>query len=307
MFIELWQGLRDLMHDNATDQSASDAKRFINWTLKDLSNVYEWEFLRGTLQVTATGGSGLYDLNVIQQLSATAQALYFQIDASADAGSVVTVYGKQVPGSNANVIMTNDAVTMAAGATASGGTTFSHIDHIVKATTSGSVYVTTSASGGDVVAILGANDTYLSNDIQRITKVIDQTASSDVIRYDYNTYQKGNPNDSSLGSIEAYDIDFDQKLRLMNISGTPSILILYQRFPKYLMYDQDRTEFPYQFYNQIIDACYQGYGLRYQDESDAWNGKVRYKELLNQIVSEWLMGRDKKQARVIPSWYKQSI
>lgn len=305
MFIELWQGVRDLMHDNNTDTAVANAKRFVNWTLQDLGNRYDWEFLKGTLQLTASAGSGLYVIDPIAQITATGTTLYVYSDATADGGSTVKLLGKQIPGSNADVIQSCDVVTIIGTATATGGVGFSHLDSIQRATGSGTVYVVTSAGG--VVASLGASTTYLANDIKQIDKVVDQTNNKIITRYDYSDYQKGNPNDTNLTSDEAYDIDFNGQIRLMNVASGLSVLILYQRSPRYLINDIDRTEFPRFLYQKIINASWNGYGKRYQDEQDGTVGESIYTQLLDDIVSDYKMLGEKKGKRILPNWIRRTL
>ncbi len=77
MYIELWQGLQDLMHENAGTNEIARAKRFINNTIQDFGNAYDWEFLRGQTCITATA-NGLYTVQPINQLDASSY-VYLQI------------------------------------------------------------------------------------------------------------------------------------------------------------------------------------------------------------------------------------
>lgn len=309
MFIELWQGLRDLMHENSgtdsTDVGIVKPKLFINWAINDLACLYDWPFLRGEIQMTATAGSGLYVINPISQLTATAQTLYIYSNATADGGGSVIVKGKQIPGSNANYINVTDTVTLIATATATGGVTFSHIDSITRAVGSGTITVVTSTGGS--VATIPSSTEYVSNDISKINAVVNQTDKVSIFEYNYSTYQKGNPNGSNLGTDAAYDMDYSGKIRFMNITSGDSVLILYQRTPKYLMDDRDRTEFPNKFYSKIINAAYEGYGLRYEDEGDALQGKMRYQSLLKEIVQDYLIGSNQQTRRILPKQFKRVL
>ena len=280
-------------------------KRFINWTLKDLANEYDWEFLRGEINLTATGGSGVYNLEAILQLSATAETLYAQSDATADGGDILEVFGKSIPGSDADLIYQRDLMTLVATATATGGVSFSHIDGIRRVAGDGTILVTNSE--GTVLATLTSTDTYLANDVNKINKVISNSNDKQIKPYDYSTYQKGNPDNSDLGDDGAYDIDYLGQLRLMNVTANDIFRIVYQREPKYLFNDQDRTEFKTSLYPQIIEACYFGYVARYEDESDGTTLKAAYKTKLGQIIDAWLKGKDQRTSRVMPSWQKRRI
>lgn len=304
LFIELWAGLRDLMGDNNTAGDINDAKRFINWTMADLANEYDWEFLRGEQSITATAGSSVYDLSQINQLTATSETLYVFSDASADDGSVVTIYGKQIAASS-TLNISSDPITIIGTATATGGIAYSHIDSIRKNTTNGSVTVVTSTGGA--VATLTANETYISNDLNKINFVVDTTNDKRIIPYDRSTYERGNPDGSNLGSYSGYDIDHEGKLRLFNVDANTILNVIYQRIPRWLINDSDRSEFPRIFDSKIINAAYEGYGLRYRDQQDAQIGKQRYKALLQDIVESWVSGKDTPRQYVMPSWYKRRI
>lgn len=306
LFIELWIGLRDLLGDNETAQDANDSKRFINWTLRDLSNRYDWEFLRGQKGLTATAGAGLYDLTNIAQISATAQSIFIQTDASADDGSIVTIFGKQIAASSA-LNVSSDPVTLVATATASGAIQYSHLDSIRKAASTGTIIVTSSASGGDIIATLGPTDTYLSNDINKINIITDTSNLKRVHPYDEATFEQGNPDGSNLGNFSAYDINHEGQLQLFNVEASVLLKIFYQRVPRWLIKDQDRSEFPYIMTSKIINASYEGYGLRYRDQEDAQLGKQRYLGLLDDIVSDWKVGKDKPVARVMPIQYRRRL
>ena len=307
LFIELWQGLNKSMGDNNNANDATEAKRFINYTLRDLSNRYDWEFLRGTKALTASAGSGIYDLNAIAQISATDQSIYVQSSVgSADAGAIVSVFGKQIAASS-ELNISSDAITIADGVTASGSIQYSHIDSFRKAASTGDITVTTALSGGDTIAIMSASETYIANDIRKINFINDDSNVKRVHPYDVNTYEKGNPNGSNLGNFSGYDLTHESKLNLFNVDAGVALSIFYQRTPRYLINDQDRGEFPEEFAPKIIDACYQGYGLRFRDQADAQIGMQRYESLLDAMVADWKIGKDAPQGRIIPAWFKRRL
>ena len=304
LFIEMWSGLRDLLGDNNTATDINDAKRFINWTIRDLAQQYDWEFLRGNKSLTATAGSGVYDLSNLAQISATAETIYAQTDATADDGLVVTIFGKQIAADSV-LNISSDPITIVATATASGGIVYSHIDSIRKAASTGNITVTTSAGG--VIATLTDSDTYVSNDINKINYITDDSNQKRVNPYDESTYELGNPNGSNLGNFSAYDLDHEGKLRLFNVDANVALAIIYQRIPRWLIKDQDRSEFPDVFTSKIVNASYEGYGLRYRDQADANFGKQRYLDLLRDIVSDWVTAKDKPVNRIMPAWYKRRL
>jgi hypothetical protein len=306
LFIEMWSGLRDLMGDNNTATDINDAKRFINWTVRDLAQQYDWEFLRGNKSLTASAGSGVYDLSNIAQISATAQSIYVQTDATADDGMTVTIFGKQI-GASSQLNISSDPITVVGTATASGGIQYSHIDSIRKAASTGTITVTTALTGGDTIATLSASDTFIANDINKINYITDDSNQKRVHSYDESTYELGNPNGSNLGNYSAYDITHEGQLQLFNVDANVALSIFYQRNPRWLIKDQDRSEFPEIFISKLVNAAYEGYGLRYRDQSDANFGKQRYIELLKDIVADWKNGKDKPVNRVMPGWYKRRL
>ena len=258
------------------------------------------------MDITASGGSTLYSLNPIHQLTATAETLRVSAELTADGGTFLTINGKQIPGANARINEITDIITVIGSATATGGTTFSHISNLQRASGSGDFFVYTSTGG--LIATLGEGETYLSNDVRKINRIVDRSNDRDVQRYDYNNYQKGNPNDSNLGSYAYYDLDYDSQLRLLNVQNTTDVFrVLFQRQHKLLINDKDRSEFPEDLYPAIVEAAYEGWGLRYQDEQDGVLGKQLYDSLREKIVRKWLSGRERKPPRVIPAWYKRRI
>lgn len=304
LFIELWAGLRDRLGDNNTPVDINDSKRFINWTMRDLSQKYDWEFLRGTKLLTASAGSSVYDLSDIIQLEGSANTIYIQSDATADGGSIVTMYGKQIAASS-TLNISSDPITIIGSATATGGITYSHLDSIRKAVSTGTITVTNSSS--EVIATLSPTETYLSNDINKINFITDTSNLKQVRPYDESTYERGNPNGSNLGNFSAYDMDHEGKLRLFNVDTNVALSIIYQRIPRWLINDYDRSEFSEVYNARIINACYEGYGLSYRDQASQEAGKARYDTLLGEIVSDWKIGKDQPVSRVMPTWYKRRL
>jgi hypothetical protein len=304
MFIELWNGVRNLSHDNNQETARENAKAFVNWTLRDLANEYDWGCLRGTLQVTATADDMLLDLTQIHQLTASANTLYIYSDATADGGLVIQAFGKRVNTDN-TFDVTSDSVTLIATATATGGVSFSHIDHFRKATTSGSVYIV--SAGGDLIATLGPTDTYVSNDVSKINSISDISNTRRVDFIDYATQRKADPGLTYNAQYSGYDIGHENAIQLLNCPSGTVLLISYQRLPRNLVLDHDRTEFPPSLWPGIIDTAYIGWALRFQDEADGTQGKAAYKTKLREIASSFITGKDKKSARVMPSWYKRGL
>lgn len=280
------------------------AKKFINYSIRDIAGAYDWEFLRGSCTASVSA-DGVYDLNRFTQLEASS-VIRAICSAAGDNGADILIAGKYISNptvaSASDVEITYSTIDASAAASTSATQGYTHIDYITKPVTIASVFVT-SASG--LLVTLGGSETYVANDIRKINSITDGTYV--VWNFDWNNQVKANPNSASSGSVAGYDIDYRNKLRAFNVGSTRSLTVYYQRLPKYLIHDQDRTEFPYEFYPDIVQYAYYQYALRYQDEQDAWNGKQAAPFLLDNIIKKWTLGKDKKNIRVMPSWFRRRI
>lgn len=304
MFIQLWRGLIELSHDNDTDVDIARAKRFINYSISDISNNYDWEFLRGSTSITATA-AGVYDVSPIRQLSAQS-TVYVQLNSFADFNPNITIGGMYIDGDE----FTSTAYTVeaSAGATASAAGDLDHIDFISKPITNDSVFITT--SGGNIIATLNATDTYLSNDVKKINSVICENDPSRTDFFDWNSQLKNNPSQTNNG-VSGYDIDYNSQIRVYSLPASSTVFsIYYQRKPKTLVANNDRSEFPLAFYADIIDYAYKVYAKRYSDEADAVPDTMMI-ELKNMLIAEiwrkWNAGKDTRSIRVMPAWIKRSV
>lgn len=309
MYIQLYDDLRNLMNDNNSSQARLNAKNFINYSLKDIANEYDWEFLRGSTTFTPTA-NGVYDLNPITQLTGLSATIYGIAEVSADDGKIVNIFGKYINSTTSAYSSYMSAITVSAALTASASQTFSTIDAFTKPATSGAVYITT--GGGNLICTLSADDTYVSNDIRKISAIVDTARDKNVTRYDYNTFVKGSPDESVDSDVLAWDVDYGSKVRVFNLSTSVShtYKVLYQRKNKLLVNDWDRPEFPEYFYPDIIQYAWEAYGKRYQDEADAVNGTQLYmlkKEMINEIIRKWTSGGDRVSQRVLPRGLKRKL
>lgn len=304
MFIELWQGLRDLYHDNKQTESENNAKRFINWAIRDLANEYDWEFLRATTSLTPSA-DGEYNLNPITQLSSLSANIYAIAALSADNGVSVYMGGKKLSeavSSNPTLTIDSDTFTISAGVSAS-ASGYSQLDWFYKQATNGAVYIT---NGTAVIATLGASDTYVSNNIRRISQIVDPTGNNCLYYIDYATELKGNPSSSAISAYTGYDFNGAGNIRIFNAQNV-ALTILYQKLPKYLINNYDRTEFPYEMYQDIIDFAYRVYGKRFQDEADAIQdmGVSALKHMLaGEIIRKW---SPQKKQRVVPRGLRRAV
>lgn len=309
MYIQLYDDLRNLMNDNNSAQARLNAKNFINYALKDIANEYDWEFLRGSTTFTPTA-NGVYNINPITQLTGLSATLYGIAELSADNGSVVNIFGKYINSTTSAYSSYMATASVSAAVTASASQSYSTIDAFTKVATSGAVYITT--GGGNIIATLGATDTYVSNDIRKISAIVDIARDKVVTRYDYNTFVKGSPDESVDSDNLAWDIDYGTNIRVFNLttSQTHTYKVFYQRKNKLLVNDWDRPEFPEYFYPDIVMYAFEVYGKRYQDEADAVNGSQLYmlkKEMINEIIRKWTSGGDRVSQRILPRGYRAKL
>lgn len=309
MYIQLYDDLRKMMNDNESTMARQNAQNFINYSLRDIANEYDWEFLRASATFSPTA-NGLYDLNPITQLTGLSATIYAIASSTSDDGKLVNVFGKYINTTTSAYSSVLSAITVSASLTASAAQTFSTIDAFTKVATSSSIIIT--SGGGNIICTLGANDTYISNDIRKISTVVDTLRDKQVIRYDYNKFVKGSPDESVDSDTLAWDLDYGSKIRVFNLNTSVShtYKVLYQRLNKALVNDWDRPEFPEAFYPDIIMYAWEVYGKRYQDESDAVNGSQLYllkKELINEIIRKWVSGGDRPVQRILPFGYKSKL
>lgn len=300
MFIELWKGLLDYYHDNNRATDIANAKLFINWSITDIANGFDWPFLRGNMSLDVSA-DGVYVVDKFQQLSASANVYAIAFD-SLDNGVIVQCHGKYVSGNTFYPVV--DSLNCSAAVTASGSNYLNYIDYFTKPITNGSVIIT--VGSGNILLILGANETCISNDVKKITSIIDPVNNKDATNLDYNTQSLGNPNASTSGSRGGYDIDYLNRVRFFNINSPRTYTINYQRNPKYLSENTDITEFPRWFYQDIIDYAHKVYGLRFQDEQDAWNG-IQLKPVLLQEIIRKHANITTTSPDCIPAWFKRRV
>jgi len=307
LFINLWSGLRDLYQDNKTPASQANAQRFINWAIRDIGNEYDWEFLRNSRTVTPSSDQE-YSLNPITQLSGLSATIYAIADNAADDGVVVSMFGSKInEGVSSNPTITYDdtTFTVSAGVSAS-SIGWSDIQYFYKPVTTGSIYFT---NGTTVIATLSATDTYVANDFRKINKVVEAANSQPLEPIDWSTQLEGNPSGTSQSDLRGYDFVGNGKIRFFNVSGNP-YTVIYQRRPKWLVNNYDRTEFPEDFHQDIVQYAYRIYGKQYQDEAtqtpDQQIDDLK-KILIGNIIRKWTNGGDNKPKRILPRGYARAV
>jgi hypothetical protein len=302
MFINLWTGLRDLYHDNKTTASRENAKRFINWSIQDIANEYDWEFLRGDTTLSPSANIQ-YDLSNITRITNVSANIYAIADASADDGVIVTVHGSIVNNALDTITFINQDYSVSAGVSASGGV-FSDIDYISKPVTTGTVYIT---DGTNIICTLSDTDTYVANDIRKINKIVNPANNEQVFPIDWSTQLEGNPTSTAVD--KGYDFVGDNKIRFFGATGS-QYSIIFQRKPRWLIHNNDRTEFPVELHQDIIQYAYRIYGKQYQDEAtqigDTMIDDLK-KMLIGNIIRKWSGSADNKAPRILPRGYKRAV
>jgi len=301
LFIHLWSGLRDIYHDNNTDTSMENAKRFINWSIRDIGNEYDWEFLRGTVTGTPTA-DGEYNLSRITQPTGVSAAIYVIPQLSADDGTIVQMYGSRVMDSLNTVEHGMDNITISADLSASSYA--SDIQYLSKPITTGDVYF---SDGTRIIATMMSDETYISNNIRKINKVIDATNNTKVEPIDWSTQAEGNPSGATI--YQGYDFVGSSRIRFFGVSGNPYRLI-YQAKPKWLVLNTDRTEFPEELYQDIVQYSYRVYGKQFQDEAtqvpDQQIDDLK-KMLIGNIIRKWTNSGDRKGIRIMPRGITRAV
>jgi hypothetical protein len=300
MYIQLWTGLRDLYHDNKTTTSMDNAKRFINWSLRDIGNEYDWEFLRDEVQVTPTADIE-YNLNRITQPTGCSANIFGIASAAADNGTIAQVYGAVVNNVLNTIAYQSTNLELSAAVSASG--TVSDIQYISKPETTGTVYF---SDGTRIIATMSPNETYISNDIRKVNKVVDVNGNTVVTQIDWATQADGSPDGTTV--LQGYDFVGSSRIRFFGARGTYNII--YQKKPRWLINNTDRTEFPEELHQDIVQYAYRVYGKQYQDEAtqvpDQQIDDLK-KMLIGNIIRKWSNSGDKKNIRVTPRGYARAV
>lgn len=311
MFIELWSPLQTKLHENNSEDSIVLCKRLINDTLQDLSNKFTFEFLTDMKSYTTTADDQMVilDGNTPYNLDASA-IMYAYCTATGDSGTLLTINGKRINSDNTFDI-TAESLTLCTTATATGAIGWSHIDSFIRTGTVGDVVVINSA-GTELLRI--DNDVKVSKeDIGKITAIVNIVSGKEVVEVDPAMILKGGLSISSgtLGintTTPAYAL-LQNGIGLAGVGASSTLLITYQKTPRVLNQNIDSTEFPRQLWPKIIEAAFLN-GLRHEDEADGQYGMEKYNSKLEEIVSDWVMGRGQStigRPRVMPAGVKRRI
>jgi len=278
-FYSLYYDLAVQLNDTASD-SLKNTKVWINWTLRDLCNMYEFPELYKT--VTTTGTS--YDFDRVKKLTANSTVSLFS-DSALDT-QVATIYGSTIS-SGARTYSTED-VTLTGVTTASGATSFSFVDRIEFASAlNGNVSISAQSGVLKGTALVGESE--IGNDHKRVIKV---DSSGDLRPMTLADRKLKWTNDSSITdkvyTESGSGIDLFQ-------TGGGTVTITYLKKHPYLINDYDESpviSFGGVEASDIIECARLGWGLRFEDEQDGVVGKQVYKSKLLEIINDIVPGGD---------------
>jgi len=273
-FYDLYYDLADQLNDTAID-NLTRCKKWINWTLRDLTNLYDFEELQDSVSTTASS----YDFNRLSKITAST-TIRLSSDSALDTGITATIFGYNLAGGTRTYLTENVAINGTA--TASSTSSFSVIDRIELAETVGNITI---SDGADALGTILPGETLIANDFEKVIKI---DASGDVKPISVRDRLLQFPGDA----------DFDDKyysikgsvVTFYNLGGaTPTIY--YQRKHPLLIEDYDETPLRVTD-SDIVDAAWAGWGLRFEDESDGSQWKAAYKAKLQEIVADSIVGDD---------------
>lgn len=268
-YFDLAEQLNDTESDNLTR-----CKKWINWTYRDLTNMYNFPELQESVSTTASS----YDFKRIDPIK-TAGTVSFISDQGADTSITATIYGYSL--STTTRTYQTENVALLGTATASGSDSFSVIDRIELAETIGNVTVYV---GGVEVATILPGETSIANNFKKIIKV---EASGDVIpmstRDRILKYGTGDTTDK-VYTLTGSTVTF------YGLGGaTPTIY--YQTKHPWLIEDYDESPL-FVEESDIVDAAWMGWGLRFEDEADGTQWKAQYEAKLQEIIGDNARGQD---------------
>jgi len=279
-FYDLYFDLAEELNDTATD-NLTRTKKWINYTLKDLCNMYEFPALYDTATITGTS----YDFDRLSPLTTAATVDLFS--SSASDTQVATVYGSII-NSGTRTYQSED-VTLTGATTASTTNNFNFIERIELA--SAAVGQISVASNSALKGVVEIGETKIANDFKRIIKV---DASGDVQPMSLADRKLIWTNDSSINR-KTYNMS-GSTVTFYGTSTSRETTYL----KKHPLLINDYDESPIIAYggveeSDIVEAARLGWGLRFEDEQDGTMGKQMYKQKLAEIIAELTYGGDDKK------------
>ena len=273
-FYDLYFDLADQLNDTA-DDNLTRCKKWINWTLRDLTNLYDFEELQDSVTTTASS----YDFKRLDKLTSSTTIGMFS-NSSADTAITATVFGYNLAGGTRTYQSENVAINGTA--TASTTNNFSVIDRIETAEAVGDITV---SDGTKELGVILSGETRIANDFEKIIKV---DANGDVRPITNRDRLLQFPGDSNFD--DKYYTVQGNVVTFYNLGGgTPTIY--YQRKHPWMIEDYDEISLRVTD-SDIADAAWAGWGLRFEDESDGSQWKAAYKSKLQEIVADSIMGDD---------------
>jgi len=267
-FFDMYYDLADQLNDTA-DDNLIRTKKWVNWTLRDLVNMFNFPELQQTVTTTADA----YNFNRILPIK-TASTITFVSNDSSDTAVTATVYGYNLSAKTRTLQSEN--VALNGTATASTTSNFAFIDRIELAETLGDVTV---SNGTGVISTILAGETVVGNDFKNIIK-IDQNADVKPISTEDRLLQF--PGDTNFAG--KYYTQTGKTVQFYNATGAKTIV--YQRKHPWMINDYEEVALFIEE-SDIVDAAWMGWGLRFEDEQGADNWKALYKRKLEEIIGNY--------------------
>lgn len=265
-YFDMYYNLAENLNDTA-DDNLTRCKQWINYTLRDLANMYQFEELIESITTTASS----YDFKRLKNIK-TASTLHLISDATAEA-TTAQVYGYYLNSTTRTYYCENIVLT----GTATANSTYSYnvIDRIeLISACAGNITI---ANGTQDIGTLLPGETKIANDYSRVVKVDNQNGDvTPIADRDRLLKYPGNTNfDAMYYTLRGSDIYF---------YGVTSEVTIYKycKHP-WLINDYDTSPLFIEE-SDIVEAASLGWGLRFEDEADGTTGKQLYKAKLAEII-----------------------
>lgn len=273
-FYDQYYDLADQLNDTADDNLAR-CKRWINWTYRDLANMYNFPELQESVSTTASS----YDFKRLTNIKTAATVILIS-DEGADTDITATVYGY---GLAAGVrTYQSENIALLGTATATGSENFSVIDRIELAETLGNVTV---VSGSVTIGTIIAGETKIANDFKKIVVV---NANGDVEPMSVKDRKLKYNGDGNINS-KIYT-QTGSKVTFYGLGGATPTIDYNVKHP-WLVDDYDESPL---FIEEadVVDVAWKGWGIRFEDENDGTGWKAQYEATLENIIANATMGSD---------------
>lgn len=273
-FFDLYYGLAVELNDTA-DDNLTRCKDWINYTFRDLANMFQFEELIEVIGTTASS----YDFNRLKNIK-TASTLHLISDSTAEA-TTATVYGYSL--STTTRTWQSESIVLTGTATGTSTNSYNVIDRIeLVSACAGNVTI---SNGTQLLGTMVVGETKIANNHIKIVEIDnvngDLTPMSDRDRL--LKYPGGTNYDQMIYTIRGSSVYF---------YGTTSSVNIYRKIKHpWLVNDYDTSPLFIEE-SDIIEAARLGWGLRFEDEQDGLIGKQSYKLKLSEIIANRVQSSD---------------